>query len=628
MAFGTRSGLPYFPEYDEGMYPLIDPVTGRVHQAHTDNLAYPYSSYVSAMPSALDYLIQNSKRMDAVNRPMERIFPTQSRMTPDQLIKGQAGQTTKNVSSLSKAGTPVSLKKNPYDPLASLREPLPQPPRTEVPVDYSESLIGPPPRPSVERQQGPRGFTPEMAQRQRQQPERPFDFGGATTSSPGLLTTQPEEAQGFSLPSGLLDFDTDFYDDPQRMGLIQAGLGMLAQPTSSTDPAKVSLNQALAGGLAGYLQGYGGTKQRLTQAEKDKLDEEFKRSQMGMDQRYKESLIKQADALVRNYESQILERGKENVTLDREAMTAVMTLNKEYTVDELDGLPDEDFVSEYQAWKKTQRDLAKPETPQKPSEKERRGAILESVYNIDPETGERTINEEVLNSPLYRQAFIDYQSTLKVTASPNGTWTEYEKPQYEVPPGVITKIELAGPGQKRTDTGRFVRFQGMKDAQREKIDQAYIGINKIQNLQNKLEEYGVPNFMDRLISNDPQTRELMSDYYDLLLTLKNEGGYNLGVLTGNDEQIIKNVIADPTELSFGNNFNTIATFMASFNTTKRNLMDNIKPATSRYNIDPMQEYEQAGFTPLRFDPIQLAPVQQDSGNYDNNAVDSFLESFD
>lgn len=618
MAFGTRSGMPYFPEYDEGMYPLIDPVTGRVHQAHLDNLAYPYSSYVSAMPSALDFLIQNSKRMDAVNRPMERISPAESRMTPDQLIKGQAGQTTRNMSSLSKAGTPVSLKKKPYNPLSSLRPSLPQPPKTEVPVDYSESLIRPP--------------MPKKAVRQPvQQQPRPFDYGGTTRnpSPASLLTEQPErEASGFSLPSGLLDFDTNFYDDPQRMGLIQAGLGLMSQPRYSTDPSKVSLNQALAGGLAGYLQGYGSTKQRLTQAEKDKLDEEFKRSQMRMDQKYKESLIKQADALVRNYESQILERGKENATLDRDDIINVMTLEGDYTEAELRALPDEDLITRYGKYKDDVYESKKPAKEPTPTEGERRGAVLESVYNVDPETGERTINEEVLNSPLYRQNFLDYMRTLKTTSSPNGEWAEYEKPQYPVPEGVITKIDLAGPGQRMTDTGRFVRFEGMKSSQREKIDQAYVGINKIQNLQNKLEEYGLPNFMERLLKNDPQTKEIMSDYYDLLLTLKNEGGYNLGVLTGNDEQIMKSVVADPTEMNIRNNFNTIESFMASFNTTKRNLMDNVKPLTSRYNIDPMQEYLDAGFTPLRFDPIQLAPVEQDSMNYDGSALSEQLKALE
>ena len=99
--------------------------------------------------------------------------------------------------------------------------------------------------------------------------------------------------------------------------------------------------------------------------------------------------------------------------------------------------------------------------------------------------------------------------------------------------------------------------------------------------------------------------------------MKDEGGYNLGVLTGNDEQIIKKVIADPTELSFGNNFNTIATFMASFNTTKRNLMDNIKPATSRYNI-----------VPLSFNPIELVPVDQDSNNFNSDALSDALKEFE
>ena len=615
MAFGTRSGMPYFPEYDEGIYPLRDPVTGRIHRAHLDNLAYPYSSYVSAMPSALDFLIQESKRMDAVNRPMERVFPTESRMTPDQLIG--AGQTTRNMSSLSKAGSPVSLKKKPYDPLTSLRPSMPQPPKMDVPVDYSESLIKPP-------------SSPQQAARKSVQPQqRTFDYGGTTRNSAptSLLTDEPEgQASGFSLPSGLLDFDTNFYDDPQRMGLIQAGLGLMSQPRFSTDPSKVSLNQALAGGLAGYLQGYGSTKQRLTQAEKDKLDEEFKRSQMRMDQKYKESLIKQADALVRNYESQILERGKENATLNRKDIINVMTLDGEYTEAELRALPDEDLITRYGKYKDDVYDSKKPSKEPTPTEGERRGAVLESVYNVDPETGERTINEEVLNSPLYRQNFLDYIRTLKTTSSANGEWTEYEKPQYPVPEGIITKIDLAGPGKKMTDAGRFVRFEGMNSTQRDKIDQAYVGINKIQNLQNKLEQYGMPNFMERLLKNDPQTREIMSDYYDLLLTLKNEGGYNLGVLTGNDEEIMKSVVADPTEMNIRNNFNTIATFMASFNTTKRNLMDNVKPVTSRYNIDPMQEYQEAGFTPLRFDPIQLAPVQQDSMNYDGGALSDELKA--
>ena len=598
------------------MSPATIEAIGSINQSMPPDFAY--DDYRRARQQAVLQRLQRQQEIDAAMRSnLSRPFSFKSRLTPDQLIQGQAGQTTRNMSSLSKAGSPVSLKKKPYDPLTSLRPSMPQPPKMDVPVDYSESLIKPP-------------IPSQQAARKPVQPkQRPFDYGGTTRNSAptSLLTDEPEgQASGFSLPSGLLDFDTNFFDDPQRMGLIQAGLGMLAQPRYSTDPSQVSLNQALAGGLAGYLQGYGSTKQRLTQAEKDKLDEEFKRSQMRVDQKYKESLIKQADALVRNYESQILERGKENATLNRNDIINVMTLEGDYTEAELRALPDEDLITRYGKYKDDVYDSKKPPKEPTPTEGERRGAVLESVYNVDPETGERTINEEILNSPLYRQNFLDYMRTLKTTSSPNGEWTEYEKPQYPVPEGIITKIDLAGPGQRMTDTGRFVRFEGMKSSQREKIDQAYVGINKIQNLQNKLEQYGLPNFMERLLKNDPQTREIMSDYYDLLLTLKNEGGYNLGVLTGNDEQIMKSVVADPTEMNIRNNFNTIATFLASFNTTKRNLMDNVKPVTSRYNIDPMQEYLDAGFTPLRFDPIQLAPVQQDSMNYDGGALSDELKA--
>jgi len=598
------------------MSPATIEAIGSINQSMPPDFAY--DDYRRARQQAVLQRLQRQQEIDAAMRSnLSRPFSFKSRLTPDQLIKGQAGQTTRNMSSLSKAGSPVSLKKKPYDPLTSLRPSMPQPPKMDVPVDYSESLINPP-------------IPSQQAARKPVQPkQRPFDYGGTTRNSAptSLLTDEPEgQASGFSLPSGLLDFDTNFFDDPQRMGLIQAGLGLMSQPRYSTDPSKVSLNQALAGGLAGYLQGYGSTKQRLTQAEKDKLDEEFKRSQMRMDQKYKESLIKQADALVRNYESQILERGKENATLNRADIINVMTLDGEYTEAELRALPDEDLITRYGKYKDDVYDSKKPPKEPTPTEGERRGAVLESVYNVDPETGERTINEEVLNSPLYRQAFLEYIRTLKTTSSANGEWTEYEKPQYPVPEGIITKIDLAGPGQRMTDTGRFVRFEGMKSSQREKVDQAYVGINKIQNLQNKLEQYGLPNFMERLLKNDPQTREIMSDYYDLLLTLKNEGGYNLGVLTGNDEQIMKSVVADPTEMNIRNNFNTIESFMASFNTTKRNLMDNVKPVTSRYNIDPMQEYLDAGFTPLRFDPIQLAPVQQDSMNYDGGALSDKLKA--
>ena len=78
----------------------------------------------------------------------------------------------------------------------------------------------------------------------------------------GLLDTE-EPAEGGS-----------FYDDPMRMGLLQAGLGLMSAPRYSTNPNDVTLSSALARGLGGFVQGYGGTKQRLSEAERQRIEDE------------------------------------------------------------------------------------------------------------------------------------------------------------------------------------------------------------------------------------------------------------------------------------------------------------------------------------------------------------------
>jgi len=98
----------------------------------------------------------------------------------------------------------------------------------------------------------------------------------------GLLDTE-EPAEGGS-----------FYDDPMRMGLLQAGLGLLSAPRYSTNPNDVTLGSALARGLGGFVQGYGGTKKRLSDEERQKLEDEYKRSQIEFDKLYKTALTNEA----------------------------------------------------------------------------------------------------------------------------------------------------------------------------------------------------------------------------------------------------------------------------------------------------------------------------------------------
>jgi hypothetical protein len=113
--------------------------------------------------------------------------------------------------------------------------------------------------------------------------------------------TQTSAAQPESAPAqGLLDTEdtpesgTSWYDDPMRMGLLQAGLGLLSAPQYSTNPNDVTLGSALAKGLGGFVQGYGTTKKRLSEAERQKLEDDYKRSQIEFDKLYKTALTNEA----------------------------------------------------------------------------------------------------------------------------------------------------------------------------------------------------------------------------------------------------------------------------------------------------------------------------------------------
>jgi len=102
-------------------------------------------------------------------------------------------------------------------------------------------------------------------------------------------------------PAALLDTaepsaepGTTWYDDPMRMGLIQAGLGLLSAPQYSTNMNDVAFFPTAARGISGFLQGYGGTKERLAKEERQKLEDEFKRSQIEFDRLYKTALTNES----------------------------------------------------------------------------------------------------------------------------------------------------------------------------------------------------------------------------------------------------------------------------------------------------------------------------------------------
>ena len=130
-------------------------------------------------------------------------------------------------------------------------------------------------RPVAVRPPSPAMQSRQMAapRQQAQGPANPatnknsFDFGipavpQSSAPAQGLLDTE-EPAEGGS-----------FYDNPMSMGLIQAGLGLLSAPRYSTNPNDVTLSSALARGLGGFVQGYGGTKKRLSDEERQRIEDE------------------------------------------------------------------------------------------------------------------------------------------------------------------------------------------------------------------------------------------------------------------------------------------------------------------------------------------------------------------
>ena len=150
------------------------------------------------------------------------------------------------------------------------------------------------------RRSRPRSVQAIAPPQQAQGPAKPatnknsFDFGIPAVPQPsapaqGLLDTEdPADS-------------TSWYDDPTRMGLLQAGLGLMSAPRYSTNPNDVTLSSALARGLGGFVQGYGGTQKRLSEAERQKIEDEYKRSVRDFNQRYMQT---QMDATQRRLDNE------------------------------------------------------------------------------------------------------------------------------------------------------------------------------------------------------------------------------------------------------------------------------------------------------------------------------------
>jgi hypothetical protein len=169
-------------------------------------------------------------------------------------------------------------------PVSLLQDSIVDP--TDLLPQQSTTLIG---RQSVDRSPADiKSIGREVkAKKQKQRATNPADLRMPVTAprAPAALldTAEPSAEPG-----------TSWYDDPMRMGLIQAGLGLLSAPQYSTNMNDVAFFPTAARGISGFLQGYGGTKERLAEEERQKLEDEFKRSQIEFDRLYKTALTNEA----------------------------------------------------------------------------------------------------------------------------------------------------------------------------------------------------------------------------------------------------------------------------------------------------------------------------------------------
>jgi len=272
MAFETRSGMPYNPYFDDPYFQLpFPPAAYRkgladFAQMKADDADRLRKAMLPNVPSSLDYFDDDPARM------IQNQFQQYQEKRQREAIPTNRSAETRG------ARPPAN-----YDPLSSVQTR----PRPVQPI--TPPSMGPPPS---------TGNVP--------MPDRTQTSAVQTA---GLLDTEDAPESGSS-----------WYDDPMRMGLLQAGLGLMSAPRYSTNPNDVTLSSALARGLGGFVQGYGGTKKRLNEAERQKLEDEYRKSERDFNKMYKEVMMDDAKSRIDerrgNYSATVREKLEEKNLID------------------------------------------------------------------------------------------------------------------------------------------------------------------------------------------------------------------------------------------------------------------------------------------------------------------------
>ena len=502
-----------------------------------------------------------------------------------------------------------------------------------------------------------------------------LDFGvPAVPQSTAPAQAQSAPAQG----GGLLDVDTDFFDDPTRMGLLQAGLGLMSAPRYSTNPNDVTLSSGLARGLKGFIEGYGGTKKRLSEAERQRLDDEFKRQQMAKETEYKDALIQmygiQGEAQRKTAELNATEKLQRKEAINAQIKRILEFEGKLGNVTrrlELERLGSSDNTNQQNQFADLYRESVTDRTPMEETlvasgkyteedAKKLRFTALETQYNktLDLQTNppkptsvsqgareryssdlQKVVGDpSLLNTPFHENAWaLYYQTELDPKVSQDSVIT---KPSiYPVPDKYKYLFDSAQVEGKSVDNmgGYFVTSKP-SNAQSKQVNSALADLAAVQKVEDQVIKIGIPNLEERLKQNDPEVARLASQYGNMLMQLKES--YNLGVLQELDKQEMQNIINDPTDPKSIRNFmRTVPLFTTQANVVKEAILDRNRPLANQYNINLEKRFAQTyPGTQLTFTvpanlpteqskldkrtdqilqgtgPIDVAPLQLNNGN--------------
>ena len=443
---------------------------------------------------------------------------------------------------------------------------------------------------------------------------------------------------------GLLDAEepadsTSWYDDPMRMGLLQAGLGLMSAPRYSTNPNDVTLSSALARGLGGYIQGYGGTKKRLSEAERQKLEDEYRKSERDFNKMYKEVMMDDAKSRIDerrgNYSATVREKLEEknlidtmvneilvaegktdnktrkinlttlarqdrdrfnelhqNATTDRTPFEQILIESGRFTKEQAEAQPLSLLMQNAETISGQQANPPKPETKKLGEADER---MFDSLNK-----GKR--GDIPLGDPEYVNAYTRYyEKYLRPKTYPDGS-SYLPSSQFDAPPDFKTAAVM-GQGdlvsQVNTPGGSLIKRMDQKD--KDAVRNLTSNITQLEEYENILNKIDINN-LDRISQTSPEIADLQTLFKNLQLRLK-DNPYGLGALTGPDMGLMEAILSDPTKadiMDWRAYLQNRPFYLAQANRLKKILVQDADSIYSDYSTSLADEFQRKYNRPLNW----------------------------